>query len=78
MRAHTHTARQLRLLRRRLPRECRGSLGSRFDTSKVAVVDLSAANTGPKRPMDLIVGWPILSQGAFYIDHAAQTASHRF
>lgn len=53
-------------------------LGSRFDDSKVAVVDLSAANTELERPMNLIVGWPILSQGAFYIDHAARVASHRF
>ena len=53
-------------------------LGSPFDSSTVAVVDLSAAHTALERPMDLIVGWPILSQGAFYIDHAARRASHRF
>lgn len=53
-------------------------LGSPFASSKVAVVDLSAANADLKRPMDLIVGWPILRQGAFYVDHLARTASHRF
>ncbi len=53
-------------------------LGSPFASSKVAVVDLFAANTDLERPMDLIVGWPILSQGAFCVDHLARTASHRF
>jgi hypothetical protein len=53
-------------------------LGSPFGASAVAVVDLSVANADMERPMDLIVGWPILSQGTFYVDHAARTASHRY
>lgn len=52
-------------------------LGSGFDASKVAIVDLSSANATLTRPMDLILGWPILSRGTFYVDHGRGLAAHR-
>ncbi|MDQ2850061.1 MAG: retropepsin-like domain-containing protein [Actinomycetota bacterium] len=52
-------------------------LGAEFRASVAAVVDLSAANATIERKMDLILGWPILSQGTFVIDHDLQLASYR-
>ncbi|XAS75732.1 hypothetical protein V3G39_13870 [Dermatophilaceae bacterium Sec6.4] len=52
-------------------------LGAEFGPSLAAVVDLSAANAIIDRRMDLILGWPLLSQGAFVIDHHQQLASYR-
>lgn len=50
-------------------------LGAEFRSSLAAVVDLRAANATIERRMDLILGWPILSQGTFVIDHRRQLAS---
>lgn len=52
-------------------------LGAEFRASVAAVVDLSAANSTIERKMDLILGWPILSQGTFVIDHDLQLASYQ-
>lgn len=52
-------------------------LGAKFRASVAAVVDLSAANSTIERKMDLILGWPILNQGTFVIDHDLQLASYR-
>lgn len=41
----------------------------------IAVVDLSRANSTVGRPMDLILGWTVLSQAAWYIDHHAARAA---
>lgn len=51
-------------------------LGSHFTATLGAVVDLSAANQTAERPMQMIVGWPLLRHGRFAIDHAAARASH--
>ena len=50
-------------------------LGADLGASLAAIVDLSAANATVERRMDLILGWPILAQGAFMIDHHLQVAS---
>ena len=52
-------------------------LGAEFGPSLAAVVDLSAANAIIDRRMDLILGWPLLSQGTFVIDHHQHLASYR-
>ena len=45
------------------------TIGShRFSSHKVAVVDLSAVNATSARPMDLILGYPILSQAEWVMD----------
>lgn len=53
-------------------------LGSSFARSAGALVDLSAANDGAEFPMDMILGWPLLRQGTFTIDHRRGVARHRF
>jgi hypothetical protein len=50
-------------------------LGSELSDSLVAVVDLSGANRTVERRMDLILGWPIISQAAWVIDHASRVAT---
>jgi hypothetical protein len=50
-------------------------LGGSFASSPAAVVDLSAANRTVARRMDLILGWPILHQANWMIDHAEQQAA---
>jgi hypothetical protein len=40
-------------------------------------VDLRAANATVQRNMDLILGWPILSQGVFVVDHHLRVASYQ-
>lgn len=50
-------------------------LGREFAESLVAIVDLSAANATLERPMDLILGWPLLSQATWIIDHAKRHAT---
>lgn len=52
-------------------------LGSHFDQSSGALVDLTAARTSAERPMDMILGWPLLSQGGFTIDHLSASALHQ-
>jgi hypothetical protein len=49
-------------------------LGREFTSSVVAVVDLAAANRTIQRKMDLILGWPILRQANWIIDHANRLA----
>jgi hypothetical protein len=49
-------------------------LGQTFTASTVAVVDLSAVNQTIQRPMDLILGWPILQQVNWFIDHPKRLA----
>ena len=44
-------------------------LGERFADALVAIVDLSGANSTVERRMDLILGWTVLSQADWYIDH---------
>lgn len=43
--------------------------------SLVAVVDLNAANSTVECPMDLILGWPIISQAVWVFDHAERVAA---
>lgn len=50
-------------------------LGATLDASPAAIVDLSGANTTVDRHMDLILGWPILAQGALIVDHGLRLAS---
>jgi hypothetical protein len=50
-------------------------LGAELETSPAAIVNLSAANATVERRIDLILGWPILSQGTLTIDHRLQVAS---
>lgn len=52
-------------------------LGATFGPSRAAVMDLDAANATIERRMDVILGWPLLSQGAFVIDHDQQLASYQ-
>lgn len=52
-------------------------LGSPFGQSAGALVDLTAANASAERHMDMILGWPLLSQGGFIIDHTYATAEHQ-
>jgi hypothetical protein len=49
-------------------------LGRRFAESPVAIVDLGAVNRTLDRPMDLILGWPVISQAGWIIDHARAKA----
>lgn len=44
-------------------------LGRTFTESPVAIVDLAAVNRTLARPMDLILGWPLISQAGWLIDH---------
>ncbi len=50
-------------------------LGAELEESVAAVVDLRAVNATVQRNMDLILGWPILSQGVFVVDHHLRVAS---
>lgn len=50
-------------------------LGRSFASSMAAVVDLSAANGTVERRMDLILGWPILTQANWIIDHPSRRAA---
>lgn len=52
-------------------------LARQLSDSPVAVVDLSAANSTVDRRMDLILGWPIISQAAWVIDHGERVAACR-
>jgi hypothetical protein len=52
-------------------------LGRQLSDSLVAVVDLSAANSTVDRRIDLILGWPIVSQAAWVIDHEERVAACR-
>jgi hypothetical protein len=49
-------------------------LGRPFAASLAAVVDLTAANRPIQRTMDLILGWPILHQANWIIDHPSRLA----
>ncbi|HEY9294357.1 MAG TPA: aspartyl protease family protein, partial [Microlunatus sp.] len=49
-------------------------LGHTFTKSTAAIVDLTAANATIPRPMDMILGWPLISQVDWIIDHPAQRA----
>ena len=53
-------------------------LGSLLPATKAVSVDLSAAMLLADSPFDLILGWPVLSQGIFTIDHAKGLARHTF
>ena len=44
-------------------------LGHTFAPSAAAIVDLAGANATIPRPMDLILGWPLISQVDWIIDH---------
>ncbi|MFD6177858.1 MULTISPECIES: aspartyl protease family protein [unclassified Isoptericola] len=44
-------------------------LGHEFAASPAVVVDLSGANATLPRPMDAILGWPLLSQVDWVVDH---------
>lgn len=50
-------------------------LGHRFASTTAAVVDLSRVNASLARPMDVILGWPVLRQANWFIDHASKTAA---
>lgn len=50
-------------------------LDQQLTDALVAVVDLSGANSTVSRPMDLILGWTVLSQAVWYIDHPASRAA---
>lgn len=52
-------------------------LGRQLVDSPVAVVDLSTANTTVDRRMDLILGWPIIRQAAWVVDHEERVAACR-
>lgn len=52
-------------------------LGRELSDSPVAVVDLSAVNSAVDRRMDLLLGWPIISQAAWVIDHDQCVAACR-
>ncbi|HEY2174976.1 MAG TPA: retropepsin-like aspartic protease [Mycobacteriales bacterium] len=49
-------------------------LGRQFAPSVVAIADLTAANRTIQRKMDLILGWPILHQANWVIDHPNRLA----
>ena len=49
-------------------------LGQTFTASTVAVVDLSAVNQTIQCPMDLILGWPLLQQANWLVDHPKRSA----
>jgi hypothetical protein len=50
-------------------------LGEHLADALVAIVDLSAANRTLDPPMDLIIGWTLLRQADWYIDHAGRRAA---
>lgn len=50
-------------------------LGAQLADGLVALVDLSGANSTVDLPMDLILGWTVLSQAHWYIDHHAARAA---
>jgi hypothetical protein len=50
-------------------------LGRRFRETRAAVVDLSRVNASLERPMDVILGWPVLRQANWFIDHASRSAA---
>ncbi|MCW2766086.1 MAG: hypothetical protein JWO11_2045 [Nocardioides sp.] len=50
-------------------------LGEQLTEALVAIVDLSAANRTLDRPMDLILGWTLLKQADWYIDHPGRRAA---
>lgn len=50
-------------------------LGQKLADAPVAVLDLSGANSTVSRPMDLILGWTVLSQADWYIDHPSARAA---
>lgn len=43
--------------------------------SLVAIVDLDGANSTLERPMDLILGWPIISAAVWVFDHSEQVGA---
>lgn len=50
-------------------------LGEQLAEAVVAVTDLSAANRELDHPMDLILGWTLLSQADWYVDHDGRRAA---
>lgn len=50
-------------------------LGRVFTSTPAAVVDLGVVNQTLERRMDLIIGWPLLHQANWAIDHLNQTAA---
>ena len=50
-------------------------LGERFADALVAFVDLSGANSTLERRMDLVLGWTVLSQADWYVDHQGARAA---
>jgi hypothetical protein len=50
-------------------------LGEQLAEALVAIIDLSAANRTLDRPMDLILGWTLLRQADWYIDHPGRRAA---
>jgi predicted aspartyl protease len=53
-------------------------LHSDFGASAGAVVDLAEVASRADPPFDLILGWPLLHQGRFVVDHRRATASHKY
>lgn len=49
-------------------------LGRDFDDTTAALVDLGPVNQTIQRRMDLIIGWPVLRQAIWTIDHARRRA----
>lgn len=49
--------------------------GRAFTSTVAAIVDLDAVNRTIERRMDLIIGWPILHQANWVIDHATSSAA---
>lgn len=50
-------------------------LGHRFANTMAAAVDLGQVNATLDRPMDLILGWPVIQQANWFIDHTSRTAA---
>lgn len=50
-------------------------LGRAFSSTTTAVIDLDLVNRSLQRRMDLIIGWPILRQANWAIDHRNQSAA---
>lgn len=52
-------------------------LRHRFAESLVAVVDLTVANNGLERRMDMILGWPLIRQATWIFDHTKRVGACR-
>ena len=50
-------------------------LGEQLAEARVAIVDLSLPNSTLERPMDIVLGWTVISQGDWFIDHPAARAA---